>query len=135
MTDLSDLCLPQTVEIAVLIGGYGLVAFGDDKLSHRSLIRLQIYLLIALLGLKNDPLDIVDILHGMGHAADGDSDLIAVHLNFGDVLFNCAVAGAGDKLAHLLAAADYGDTLVLHEMDYITAMIAYIKLHIIILHI
>ena len=42
LADISDLCLPQTVEIAVLIGGYGFVAFGDDKLSHRSLIRLQV---------------------------------------------------------------------------------------------
>ncbi len=59
------LCLPQSVEVAVLVNCHRCISFCYKELSCRFLTRLEVDLLITLLCLEDDELDVVGIHHRM----------------------------------------------------------------------
>ena len=65
-----DFCLPQAVQVAVLVHCNGFVAFGNSEDCTGSVAGIQACNLIALLGLEDDHGDEVVVCHGMLDAAD-----------------------------------------------------------------
>ena len=97
----SGLGLPETVEIAVFIGGDNGLALCQCKNRLGLLTGLQVLLLIALAGLENDEGDVVGVQHGMRNGADLNPDAAAVCLDHGDMLFTGGVGGVGNELDQL----------------------------------
>ena len=87
--------LPQSVEIAVFVGGDD--GFGDGKVGFGLVVGGEVFLLEAGLVFQDDPLDVMCGEHGVLHGADLDSDVVPVLLDLGDVLFLRGVHGVGDE--------------------------------------
>ena len=119
---------PQTVEVAVGVDRLDFVALAERKADLRLFARVQFLTLIALFGVEGHPLDVVLRQHGMLHGADLDMDDIVFHRPDGDMLLHGGIGGAGNDLAHRLAAADDGNADVLDFGNDITAMLAKVKL-------
>ncbi len=82
--------LPQSVEVAVFIGGQD--GFGDGKIGFGFVVGGKVFLLVAGLGFQDDPFDAVGGEHGVLDGADFYGDVIAVLWNGGTVLsFNLNV--------------------------------------------
>ena len=109
------------MEVAVLICCNDLVAFSQNEVCGGLGLRLEMLDLPALLGLQNDPLDIMLGNHGVLCAADKNIDLAAINSDNGNMLFNGCIGSAGNQLHHGLAAANHGDTAVLKLYDDIAA--------------
>ena len=97
---------PQTVEVAVGVDRLDLIALAESEADLRLFAGVQFLALIALLGLERYPLDVVLRQHGMLHGADLDMDDAVFHRPDRNVLLHGGVGGAGNDLAHRLAAAD-----------------------------
>ena len=119
---------PQAVEVAVGVDRLDFVALAERKADLRLFARVQFLTLIALLGVERDPLDVVLRQHGMLHGADLDMDDAVFHRPDRNMLLHGGVGGAGNDLAHRLAAADDGNADVLDFGNDITAMLAKVKL-------
>ena len=94
------------MEIAVCVDRFDLVALAESEADLGLLAGVQLLTLVALLGVERDPLDVVLRQHGMLHGADLDMDDAVFHCPDRDVLLHGGVGGAGNDLAHRLAAAD-----------------------------
>ena len=126
---IQSLCLPQTMQVAVLVSSNHLVAGGQSEGDHGLLAGLQVLELFALLGFQSDPLDGVLFSHGVQGGTNDDLDQAAFHLNHGDMLFHSGVSGLGDQFDHLFAAADDLGAVILNISNDVAAMIALIELH------
>ena len=119
---------PQTMEVAIGVDRFDFIALAERKTDFRLFAGMQFLALIALLGVEGHPLDVVLRQHGMLHGADLDMDDIVFHRPDGDMLLHGGIGGAGNDLAHRLAAADDGNADVLDFGNDITAMLAKVKL-------
>ena len=119
---------PQTVEVAVGVDRFDLVALAESEADLGLLAGVQLLALVALLGVERDPLNIVLRQHGMLHGADLDMDDAVFHRPDGDVLFNRCIGRSGNDLAHRLTAADDGNARVLDLGNDVAAMLANVKL-------
>ena len=88
---------PQTVEVAVGVDRFDFIALAESEADLRLFAGMQFLALIALLGLKRYPLDVMFRQHGMLHGADLDMDDAVFHRPDGDVLLHGGVGGAGDE--------------------------------------
>ena len=71
------------MEVAVGVDRFDLVALAERKADLRLLAGMQFLALVALLGVKGHPLDVVLRQHGMLHGADLDmDDALAQRLGF-----------------------------------------------------
>ena len=122
-------CFPQAVEVAVLVGGYDLIAGNESEYCLGLIAGLQRLTLAALLGLKNDPLDVMGIKHGMQNGAHGNGDGLSVDADHRDVLLARGVGGVGDQLLHDLSAAARANSGIVDVGDDVSAMCALVKLH------
>ena len=116
------------MEVAVGVDRFDLIPLAESKADLGLLAGMQLLALVALLGVERDPLDVVLRQHGMLHGADLDMDDAAFHRPDGDMLFNRRVGGAGNDLAHRLAAADDRDACVLNFGNDVATMLANVKL-------
>ena len=116
------------MEVAVCVDRLNLITLAECKADLGLFAGMQLLALIALLGLERYPLDVVLRQHGMLHGADLDMDDAVFHRPDRDVLFHGGIGGAGNDLAHRLAAADDGNVDVLDFGNDITAMLAKVKL-------
>ena len=116
------------MEVAVCVDRLNLITLAECKADLGLLAGVQLLALVALLGVERDPLDIVLRQHGMLHRADLDVDDAVFHRPDRDVLFHGGIGGAGNDLAHRLAAADNRDACVLNFGNDVTAMLANVKL-------
>ena len=119
---------PQTMEVAVGVDRFDFIALAESEADLRLLAGMQFLALIALLGLERYPFDVVLRQHGVLHRADLDMDDAVFHRPDRDVLLHGGIGGAGNDLAHRLAAADDGNVDVLDFGNDITAMLAKVKL-------
>ena len=119
---------PQTMEVAVGVDRFDFIALAESEANLRLLAGMQFLALIALLGLERYPFDVVLRQHGVLYGADLDMDDAVFHRPDRDVLFHGGIGGAGNDLAHRLAAADDGNADVLDFGNDITAMLAKVKL-------
>ena len=119
---------PQTVEVAVGVDRFDLVALAESEADLGLLAGMQLLALVALFGVEGHPLDVVLRQHGMLHGADLDMDDAVFHSPDRDVLLHGGVGGAGDDLAHRLTATDDGNARVLDLGNDIAAMLANVKL-------
>ena len=85
------------MEIAVFISCNGCLALCESKHGNRLLTGLQILLLIALAGLKENEGDIVCREHRMLHGPNGNGYDISLHLDDRDMLFPGGVRRVGDE--------------------------------------
>jgi len=120
---LSDLCLPQTVKIAVSIYGNGLFVAQKEG-DMRSVLGFEVLAVTAVLGLEIDPLDIVDIHHGVVHGAHIDGDNTVFHGDNGEMFLAAGFHGVGFQDLHGLTAADHGHAGVVDEFNFISAVAA-----------
>ena len=74
-------CLPETMEVAVLVSGNSLISFSQCERCLGSFARGKRLSLHALFGLEGDPLDGVSLQHRMLNLADCDSDFGAVDID------------------------------------------------------
>ena len=111
------------MEVAISVDRFDLIALAEGEADLRLFAGMQLLALIALLGLERYPLDVVLWQHGMLHGADLDMDDAVFHCPDRDVLLHGGVGGAGNDLAHRLAAADDGHTCVFDLGDDVTAML------------
>ena len=116
------------MEVAVCVDRLNLITLAECKADLGFFAGMQLLALIALLGLERYPLDVVLWQHGMLHGADLDMDDIVFHRPDGGMLLHGSIGGAGNDLAHRLAAADDGNADVLDFGNDITAMLAKVKL-------
>ena len=119
---------PQTMEVAVCVDRLNLITLAECKADLGFFAGMQLLALIALLGLERYPLDVVLRQHGMLHGADLDMDDAVFYCPDRNMLLHGGVGGAGNNLAHRLAAADDGNADVLDFGNDITAMLAKVKL-------
>ena len=116
------------MEVAVGVDRLDLVALAESEADLRLFAGMQFLTLVALLGVEGHPLDVVLRQHGMLHGADLDMDDAVFHRPDRNMLLHGGVGGAGNDLAHRLAAADDGNADVLDFGNDITAMLAKVKL-------
>ena len=116
------------MEAAVGVDCFDFIPFAESEAGLGLLAGVQLLALVALLGVEGDPLDIVLRQHGMLHGADLHMDDAVFHRPDGNMLLHGGVGGAGNDLAHRLAAADDGNADVLDFGNDITAMLAKVKL-------
>ena len=116
------------MEVAVGVDRFDLIALAESEADLGLFAGVQLLALVALLGVEGHPLDVVLRQHGMLHGADLDMDDAVFHSPDRDVLLHGGVGGAGNDLAHRLAAADDGNADVLDFGNDITAMLAKVKL-------
>ena len=119
---------PQTVEVAVGVDRFDLVALAESEADLGLLAGVQLLTLVALLGVERDPLDVVLRQHGMLHGADLDMNDAVFHCPDRDMLLHGRVGRAGDDLAHRLTAADDGNARILDLGNDVAAMLANVKL-------
>ena len=119
---------PQTVEVAIGVDRFDLIALAESEADLRLFAGMQFLALVALLGVERDPLDVVLRQHGMLHGADLDMDDAVFHRPDRDMLLHGGVGGAGNDLAHRLTAADDGNARVLDLGNDVAAMLANVKL-------
>ena len=112
---------PQTVEVAVGVDRFDFIALAESEADLRLFAGMQFLALIALLGLKRYPLDVMFRQHGMLHGADLDMDDAVFHRPDRNMLLHGGIGGAGNDLAHRLAAADDGNARVLDLGNDVTA--------------
>jgi hypothetical protein len=122
-------CLPQTMQVAVLVNCNGLLALGQSEHGLGSLAGLQPVDVSVALGLQSDPGDVMLLGHGMNHRTDNYLHQIAFYGNFGDMLLNGGVGHAGFQQGHFLATAMEGDTGGGQLGNDIATMLANVKLH------
>ena len=119
---------PQTVEVAIGVDRFDLIALAESEADLRFFAGMQFLTLIALLGLERYPFNVVLRQHWMLHRANLDMNDAVFHRPDRDVLFHGGIGGAGNDLAHRLAATDDGNADVLDFGNDITAMLAKVKL-------
>ena len=123
------------MQIAVCVNGHRLFA---SQFKHRvgSLPRIQIADLPAVLSLHKNPLNIVNIRHGVLHRAHCDRETTAGKLCHRQMLLAAGFHRIGNQLFHFLPAADQRNACVMDGSDEVAAVIADVKLclHIEILH-
>ncbi len=124
-----SLRFPQTVEVAVLVGGYDLIAGNESEYGFGLIAGLQCLALAPLSGLEHDPFDIVDVEHGMQYGTYGNGDGLPVDADHRDVLLARGVGGVGDQLLHDLSAAARANSGIVDVSDDVSAMCALVKLH------
>ena len=117
------------MEVAVGVDRLDLIALAESEADLRLFAGMQFLTLIALLGLERYPFDVVLRQHGVLHGADLDMDDAVFHCPDRDVLLHGGVGGAGNDLAHRLAAADDRDACVLNFGNDVTAMLANVAGH------
>ena len=116
------------MEVAVGVDRLDLIALAESEADLRLFTGMQFLTLIALLGLERYPFDVVLRQHGVLYGADLDMDDAVFHRPDRNVLLHGGIGGAGNDLAHRLAAADDGNADVLDFGNDITAMLAKVKL-------
>ncbi len=116
------------MEVAIGVDRFDFIALAESEADLRLFAGMQFLALIALLGLERYPLDVVLRQHGMLHGADLDMDDAVFYRPDGNMLLHGGIGGAGNDLAHRLAAADDGNADVLDFGNDITAMLAKVKL-------
>ena len=114
------------MEVAVLINCHGL-AIADANLcygfvfevdANTAILKLHIYECNVVLG-----------EHRVLNATHLDADAAVVDfLHNGEVFLYACLYGAGDELGHLLAATEGGYAAINGFDDYITTVVAFIKL-------
>jgi hypothetical protein len=117
---LLKLLLPETVEVAVFVNCYGLVAAESDCSLGLALV-IKVNELTAVLILNVDPSDVVRLCHRMENCAYCYVEKIAVDLNLGNVLFAAGINSSCFEKLHRLSAADGGNTSVLNDLDNLSA--------------
>ena len=117
------------MEVAVFIGGNDLVAGNESEYGLGLIAGLQCLALAALSGLEHDPLDVVDIKHGMQYGAYGNGDGLSVDADDRDMLLARGVGGVGDQLLHDLSAAARANSGIVDVSDDVSAMCALVKFH------
>ncbi len=116
------------MEVAIGVDRFDFIALAESEANLRLLAGMQFLALSALFGVEGYPLDVVLRQHGVLHGADLDMDDAVFHCPDRDMLLHGRVGGAGNDLAHRLAAADDGNADVLDFGNDITAMLAKVKL-------
>ena len=116
------------MEVAIGVDRFDFIAIAESEADLRLFAGMQLLALVALLGVERDPLNVVLRQHGMLHGADLDTDDAVFQRPDRNVLLHGGVGGAGNDLAHRLAAADDGNADVLDFGNDITAMLAKVKL-------
>ena len=116
------------MEVAIGVDRFDLIALAESEADLRFFAGMQFLTLIALLGLERYPFDVVLRQHRVLHGADLDMDDAVFHRPDRNVLLHGGIGGAGNDLAHRLAAADNRDACVLNFGNNVTAMLANVKL-------
>lgn len=125
----SDVCFPEAVQIAVLIGCHILFAIGEHKLCDRRLARGKILSHDALRGLDRDEIDIVLLQHRVLDFTDLHRDLVPVHRDDRNVLFICRIGRVRDELLKRLTASLHRACAFLKQFHHVSALFADKDLH------
>ena len=105
--ELLQFCLPQAVEVAVLVDRNRLATAGADNCLW---LILEVYADATILSLNIDKCDVVLWEHWVCYAAHLDLNCALVNFcHYRDVLLTARLDGIWNKLLHLLAAAYYWD--------------------------
>ena len=124
-----EFLLPKTVEIAVFVNCYGLVA-AESYSSLRLTLVIEVNELTAVFILNVDPSDVVRLCHGMENRTNSYVEKIAVDLNLRNMLFAAGINSTCFKKLHRLAAADCGNASVLNDLDYLSACFTNIEFNV-----
>ena len=111
------------MEVAVFINGKNLF-ISEIKAHIGSFAGLEVLKLDALFGLNADSLDEMLGEHGVVNRADIYIQYSVSKLYGGDMLFAAGFNGVGNKLFHLLPAADEGNSGVFNYAYLIAAVTA-----------
>jgi hypothetical protein len=109
------------MQIAVFASSHLLGNYREGGL--RSFARLQVLAIDFAIGKQLDPLNEMLVLHGMGNAADLDSNVVGIDFNDRYVFFPGGVGRILDKQDHLLTAAVQGAGATVDEFDNVTAQL------------
>ena len=121
------LFFPQTMQIAVCIYRFHLVAFAKSETYFRLILRPQHFSLIPLFCLQRNPLDKVFRHHWMLCGTNADFYQITVHRIDRKMLFYSRVRRTRHYFFHFLSAAHNRNSRVLNHRNDISAMLANIK--------
>ena len=116
------LFFPEAMEIAVLVSCYALVAVCEDELCLGLVAGLEVLSQDAVLGLEEDPFDIVVFKHRMGNFAYGYGYLVSFNGDYRNVLFGSGIGGVCSELGHRLSAAHDGAGALLEQLYHISAL-------------
>ena len=100
--------LPETVEIAILIGSNNRLPIRKSELSDRLFSRLQLFFLVALIRLQDDPHDIMGCKHRVLDRADFDSHVPSICLHNRYVFLTGSVRRIGQQLFPAVYTAGIG---------------------------
>ena len=128
-TILLKLFFPETVEVAVFVNRYGLLAAESNCRLGLALV-IEINELTAVLILNVDPSDVVGLCHRMENRSYCYVEKISVDLNLGNMLFAAGINSTCFKELHRAAAADCGNALVLNDLDHLSACFANIEFNV-----
>ena len=125
--NLLEFSLPHTVEVAILVYGYGLTRASTDFGFSLTLVR-EVDADATILILQIDEGNVVILSHGMRHRTYFHLDATIVQAGYhGEVLLYTGINGVHGELLHLLATTYDGNLRVYNLLYYITAMLAFEK--------
>lgn len=107
--------LPQSVEVAVFIGGEN--GLGDGEVGFGFVVGGEVFLLEAGCGFQDDPLDVVFGDHGVGDRADFDGNMVTVLFDHWDMLLIGAVGGVGGEGSFVLDGFFTGNNFVVDFVE------------------
>jgi len=115
------------VKVAVCIHCFNFVTFADREAGFGSAAGFKGLALVAELGLKGDPLDVMDVSHRMLYAANGYKYLSVLYFVYGYMFFVGCFNSTGDDFFHGFSAAHYRYSGAFNYSHDLAAVFALIK--------
>ena len=121
--------LPESVEIAIFIGGHNLISIRQGKHGLRLITGFKLFSLPSFFCFQQNPLNIVSVKHRMLHRTDRNGDDAAIYGNHRHMLFTGCIGSVWQNRLHLFAAAYAADAGVMNMGNDIPAMGTFVECH------